>query len=230
MTTPKTERRRFRPTQSRLLLGLLVASALLWLSDRLGWLAPANVILRHRQRLAREHGARWRWMGRWGQKGGGHCKRLAVIVASGFGNPALRSLRRHGAGGGGGEGPKCPILLSARRSHCKRRAVNSVASSISLSSGNDLQMEISTPKGGVLPSASFLDGGRMTAPLTTTSPALKRKVQPRNRPDLPSSPPENFTMGRFAAVFIGILIVVGDAGAGPLPTFGSHGGGRWRAA
>ena len=90
--------------------------------------------------------------------------------------------------------------------HCKRRAVNFGLA------------------------AARIGRGPLTAPLSRTSPALKRKVQPRNRPDLPSSPPENFTMGRFAAVFIGILIVVGDAGAGPLPTFGSHGGGRWRAA
>ncbi len=43
----------FRRTPNLCVLSLLVAEALLWLSDRLGWLAPANVIPRTRQRLAR---------------------------------------------------------------------------------------------------------------------------------------------------------------------------------
>ena len=44
---------RLRFTSNRFVRSLLVAEALVWLSDRLGWLAPANLILRTRQRLAR---------------------------------------------------------------------------------------------------------------------------------------------------------------------------------
>ncbi len=44
---------RLRFTSNRFVLSLLVAEALVWLSDRLGWLARANLILRPRQRLAR---------------------------------------------------------------------------------------------------------------------------------------------------------------------------------
>ena len=73
-------------------------------------------------------------------------------------------------------------------------------------------MEIATPKGGAMPSASFLDAGRVTAPIASTSPAPTRNVQSRNRADLSFAAPENFTMGVFAAVLIGVLIAGEDDG------------------
>jgi hypothetical protein len=87
-----------------------------------------------------------------------------------------------------------------------------VASTNGVAFLHDLQLEVAAPNGGTLPSVSFLDAGRLTAPLATNSPALTRSIQPRNRPNLPSSPPENFTMGGFAAVFIGVWILGEDGG------------------